>query len=211
MWRLLVRLRSRALDYGDLEAADLYPPSDPDELLATVEGKAFADKGHALYQLLRLTERVIYRARQRELKGYGISTEISSMLSAIVRLGSMATPKLIAEQRLVQRNATSDHLTRLEIKGLVRKVRDLGRKNRVRVVLTSKGEAALRDSAVRRSTNDIMQVLTREEQKTLWMLLSKLRAEALKALGRSGGTLYPPSNPEEMTTELEAFASATQG
>ncbi len=207
MWLLLARLRSKALSDLEMEAGDVYPPSDPDLLLETVEGKAIADRGHALYQLIRLTVRIIYKARQRELEEYGISLEISSALSAIDRLGQHATPKMIAEQRFLERNTASDQLTRLERQGFVQKVRDLGRKNRVRVTLTEKGQEALSRAMIRRSITSVMSVLERGEQEELWFLLSKLRARALEQLEKEASLSYPPSDPERLPADMTAHVS----
>lgn len=207
LWLLLARLRDAALDYLGMEAVDVYPPSDPEQLLETVEGRAVADRSHALYQLIRLTERVIYRARQHELGEYGITTEAASALFAIAGLGPQATPKLIAAQRCLERNTASDHLTRLEKRGFVEKVRDLSRKNRIRVVLTAKGQEALARSSIRLSIRNIMSVLDSEDQAELWRLLSMLRAKALEELEMQHIDVYPPSDPEQLSTDTATSSS----
>jgi len=72
----------------------------------------------------------------------------------------------------------------MERKGLVARVRDLQRKNMVRVVLTDKGEEALAQGLTKREVIfDIMSRLTDKEQDDLGELLEKLRSIALKKLG----------------------------
>jgi DNA-binding MarR family transcriptional regulator len=156
------------------------------------------DRAHALFQLLRRTDRVIHKARQRELDRYDISAEVAAVLFTVLRLGRSATPANIARQLFLERHSVSEQLIRMEKDALIQRVKDLERKNYVRVVLTEKGYDQYRKSARRRSTRSIMAVLTPAEQEQLWLLLSRVREKALKHLGVRGVETYPPSSPERL-------------
>jgi DNA-binding MarR family transcriptional regulator len=147
--------------------------------------------------MMRRTDRVIYKARQKELDKYGISAEVAAALFAILRLGRKATPAEIARQLFLERHSISEQLMRMEKDGLIRKAKDLDRKNSIRVEVTDKGYEAYLQSAKRRSTKKIMSQLTDEEQEQLWALLARLRDAALLQLRTRILSLYPPSSMEE--------------
>jgi len=152
---------------------------------------------HALWQMLRRTDRVIYKARQRELDRYGISTEAAAVLFTVQRLGRRAIPALIARQLFLERPSVSELLDRMEKDGLLQRVKDLERKNYVRIVLTAQGFEAYRKSARRRSTRRIMSVLSRDEQELMWAMLARVRTTALTELGIKTADIYPPSDPKD--------------
>ena len=156
------------------------------------------DRVHALFQLLRRTDRVIHKARQRELDRYGVSAEVAAVLFTVLRLGRQATPANIARALFLERHTVSEQLIRMDKDGLIQRVKDLERKNYVRVVLTEKGYDQYRKSARRRSTRSILAVLTPEEQEQLWLLLAKVRDKSLKHLGVRAPETYPPSAPSQI-------------
>jgi len=159
------------------------------------------DKGHALWQMLRRTDRIIYRARQRELDRYGISAETALVLFTVLRLGRRATPAVIARQLFLERHSVSEQLIRMEKEGYLQRVKDLERKNYVRIVLTQKGYEAYRKSSRRRSTRAIMAALNTEEQEQMWALLARIRAKALSQMGMKATIdIYPPSDPADLPT-----------
>lgn len=164
----------------------------PEETAVTI------DRSHALFQMLRRTDRVIHKARQRELDRYGISAEVAAVLFTVLRLGRGATPANIARQLFLERHSVSEQLIRMEKDSLIQRVKDLERKNYVRIVLTQKGYDQYRKSARRRSTKTIMAALTAEEQEQLWVLLARLRDKALKHLGVRGVETYPPSTSSQL-------------
>ncbi|OGO36699.1 MAG: hypothetical protein A2147_03450 [Chloroflexi bacterium RBG_16_57_8] len=170
-----------------------------DKEIAKLERDAVSiDRAHALFQMLRRTDRIIHKARQKELDRYGISAEVAAVLFTVLRLGRQATPANIARQLFLERHSVSEQLIRMEKDGLIQRVKDLERKNYVRVVLTQKGYDQYRKSARRRSTKTIMAVLTPEEQEQMWLLLARVRDKALKNLGVRGVETYPPSTPSQL-------------
>ena len=92
----------------------------------------------------------------------------------------------------------------MEKEGLIEKVRDLERKNLVRVAATEKGNEVFLKTTERGTIKDITSVLTPEEQKQLWSLLAKLRGQTMKILGIKDWEYYPPSDPNKpVITDIE--------
>jgi DNA-binding MarR family transcriptional regulator len=167
------------------------------ERSVTVEfGNRETDEQLAFWYMLRRTYLAVLKARQRELDRYGISAEAAGVLHAVVRLDKGATPTSIAAQLSLERNSVSEHLKRMENEGLVEKVRDLDRKNRVRVKLTKKGRDVYSKSSRNRSTLRIMAVLTPEERRQVWLLLARIQTRALKQRGVKRPMPYPSSSPD---------------
>jgi len=159
---------------------------------------ASADANYGLWTLLLRTRQLMYKARERELHKCGISPLSSGVLLTVLRLGEEATPSRISRDLFLEPHSISEHLKRMEKEGLVRRVKDLERKNLVRVELTPKGVKSYNESCARESIDTMMSVLTSREQMELWRILSKLRGAALKYTGMKmkEADLYPPSNPE---------------
>jgi len=67
----------------------------------------------------------------------------------------------------------------MEKEGLIRKVKDLDRKNLIRVVVTEKGQRAYEQSTKREVIHRIMSSLSEEERQQLSSCLQKLRSKAL--------------------------------
>ena len=71
---------------------------------------------------------------------------------------------------------------RMEKQGLVKRTKDLDRKNQVRITLTAKGEKAYQKQTEMRGIGKILSVLTPEECNKLGASLKKLRDEAIREL-----------------------------
>jgi len=136
-----------------------------------------------LARLLTITRDAIRKARQKELNKFDVHIRRASLLRAIDSLGSKATPVAIAQWLLRERHTVSELLGKTEAEGLVRKIRDLDRRNRVRVVLTAKGTKILEKSTIRTSLHQIISWLPEKDKKLLKKSLEKLRAQAMKEIG----------------------------
>jgi len=160
--------------------------------------RAYLTSTHALWQAFTRTHHVISKVRQKELRQHGMTVNQAAILFTVLRLKGHATPAAISRQMFWELHTVSEQLKRMEAKGLIRKVRDLGRRNLIRVEVTEKGVEVYRRSARRRSARETMSALTEEEQLQLWGLLSKLRVKALHELGVRGPDPFPPSDPGKM-------------
>ena len=143
----------------------------------------YYDLYYNLWVLLAQTKDAVLRARQKELHRYGISATQSAALFAIQAIGDKATPAEISRWLFREPHSVSELLSRMEKEGLVRKTKDLDRKNQVRVELTEKGYEAYDQSMKQESIHKIMSSLSEEAREQLRSCLQTLRDEALKELG----------------------------
>lgn len=152
----------------------------------------FAD---GLWQMLARTDHIVAKLRQKELRQYGITMNDAIVLFTVVRLKRLATPARISQQLFWEPHTVSEQLKAMEKKGLIRRIRDQGRHSRVRVEVTEEGLEAYRQSARRKSTREIMSVLSKEEQRQLWTLLAKIRRRAMEKAGLHASDPFPPPDP----------------
>ena len=136
-----------------------------------------------LWVLLRRTRRAIHKARERELRKADISTINFGVLSVIQAIGNRPTLAEISRWLLRESHSISELIGRMEKGGLVRRVRDLEKKNLVRIEITEKGQQVYNRSAKRTVIHRIMSSLSEEEQRQLDSCLNKLRDRAYKELG----------------------------
>ena len=203
-WSYMIRLRERAIKKLVLRGPLFYPPSDRQEVIdnfANTTGQNYlhVDPATALWMLIDRTSRLIGKARQRELAKYGVSVDASAVIFTVYYLGHQAIPATISRQLFLERHSVSQLLTRMEKDGLIRRVKDLERRNYVRIELTVKGWDVLQRSGKHQSVIPIISVLSENEQQELWIILAKVRNRAIKRLGLKNTAIYPPSDPIAMS------------
>jgi len=88
------------------------------------------DKDFNLWHCFSITHDAISRVRQKELKPYNINLRQSAALTAIMALGDRATPIAISRWILREINTVSELFTRMGRQGLVRKAKDLEKRNK---------------------------------------------------------------------------------
>ncbi len=150
-----------------------------------------------LWLLLARTQHIVSKIRHKELRQCGVTINEAAVLFTILRLKRPATPAAISQEVHWEPHTVSELLKVMEKKGTIRKVRDLERKNLIRVEITDKGLVAYQKSAQRKSTRQVMSVLNKEEQLQLWTLLAKVRDKGLAQLGIEIPDVYPPSSPNK--------------
>ena len=138
------------------------------------------DRDYNLATLIRQTRDAIIKARERELKRTGISSIQAALLFTLKEIGDEATPAEISRRLLREPHSVSTLLNRMEKRGLIKKIKDLPRKNMVRVSITEKGQAVYRRTTERAGMHEIMSVLSEKDKRELRLLLEKLRNKALK-------------------------------
>ena len=153
-----------------------------------------ADQDYNLWWLLLLMRRIMYKARARELFQYGITPEQAAILFIVQAIGEKATPAEISRWLFREPHSISGLLARMEKEGLVRKVKDLDRKNLVRVVITEEGQQAYQQSTKRESIHKIMSSLSEEDHQQLRSYLEVLQNKALQELGVNHKPPLPNSN-----------------
>lgn len=136
-----------------------------------------SDRDYSLYALFGITRRAILRAIAKELHPYGVSPRQSALMSMIEVLGDESTPSQIAWWLLLEVHSVSESLTRLEKRGLIRRIKK--EKGRVVVEMTDEGQQLHQKSNKRDSLHRIMSSLTAEQRKELNDLMQILRNAAV--------------------------------
>jgi len=152
----------------------------------------YDDEDQDLWILLTHARYMILRAREKELQRYGISPEQASLLFMVQALENKATPTALSRYLLRQPHTLSALVDRTAKRGLVMKVKDLDRKNLVRVEITEKGLKAYEQSAKRGPIHRIMGELTPAEKKKFRQHLEKIYAQARREIGMDRDR-YPSS------------------
>jgi DNA-binding MarR family transcriptional regulator len=150
------------------------------------------DEDQDLWLLFTHTRYAIFRARELELQRYGITPEQVSLLFVVQALGKKATPAALSRQLLRQPHTVSALVERMEKRGLIKKLKDLDRKNLVRVVVTEKGRKAFEQSTKRGPIHRIMGELNPVEKKKFRKHLETIFAIARKETGLDRDR-FPPS------------------
>lgn len=137
-----------------------------------------------LWAALLQAHDTMLRARQNELRGKDVTMMQASVLFIAKSIDVPPTPAEISRWIFREPHTVSALLTKMEKEGLIRKVKDLDRKNLVRIEITDKGEEAYlrsRDRAV--VIGEILSCLTPDEARQLQSYLERLRDTALQKLG----------------------------
>jgi DNA-binding MarR family transcriptional regulator len=138
------------------------------------------DKDYNLWVILEQARTAVGTARDKELYPYKISFMKAAVLFIVDSIGSEATPAEISRWILRRSHSVSGLLERMEKDGLIKKTKDLPRRNLVRVTLTDKGKQALKESLRRESIHNVMAILSESEQEQLYSMLQRIRDRALK-------------------------------
>jgi len=150
------------------------------------------DKDDKLWWLILRTRRAMRKARSKELLQYGVTPEEAAVLIAANKIGHEATPSKISRWLLREPHSTSGILIRMEKEGLVRKVKDLDKRNLVRVTATEKGQQAYYNVSQKGVIQRIVSALSGEERKQLRTCLDKIQSAALKEAGIASKPPFPP-------------------
>ena len=146
-----------------------------------MENNVATDKDYELWLLCHQLHDVMVRIREEELRRQvGISRMQAAVLFIVKSMKVPATPAEISRWLFREPHSVSGLLNRMEKQGLVKKAKDLERKNLIRVVLTDKGEEAYRRSRDMKAVRGIMSSLSEEEKDNLRGYLGTLRNKALE-------------------------------
>jgi DNA-binding MarR family transcriptional regulator len=139
---------------------------------------------YELWVLMHQTCDAIIRARENELRQkIGISRMQRAVLFIVKTTKVPATPAEISRWLFREPHSVSGLLNRMEKQGLVRKVKDLDRKNLIRIAITEKGEEAYQQSEDLKAIPNILSCLTRKKKENLKAYLEALRTKALAEIG----------------------------
>ena len=135
-----------------------------------------------LWALLSQASNALGRVADSELSQAGISMMQAAVLVFVKNSKEPVIPAHISRWLFREPHTVSQLLLRMEKQGLVKRTKDLDRKNQVRITLTEKGEKAFQQQSEMRGIGRILSTLTPEECNKLGASLKKLRDEAIKEL-----------------------------
>lgn len=146
------------------------------------------DSHYYLWILLARTRDAVYRARQKDLSESGLTAEQSFVLNTIQTfvhrgMADKVTPAELSRQMFRESQSVSELLHRMGRDGLIAKIKDLERKNMVRVELTNKGRERFDTAMNAESIARIMSHLSSEQREQLITCLTIIREAALDELG----------------------------
>jgi DNA-binding MarR family transcriptional regulator len=157
------------------------------------------DRLNDLYHLFAHARYLAFRAREKELQRYNLYPEQAQILFMVQVLGKQATPAEIARRMLRQPQTVSALVKRMAKRDLVKEVKDLERKNMVRVALTAEGKKAYALTTKRGPIHRIFGVLNDNEQVNLEKYLIAIMKKAKEELGMDRDNLPPSEDFPEST------------
>jgi DNA-binding MarR family transcriptional regulator len=147
-----------------------------------MKSKVAINPDYELWMLFHYTCDAIIRARENELRQIGISRMQAAVLFIVKSIDGPATPAEISRRLFREPHTVSGLLNRMEKDGLVKKTKDLERKNLIRVTITEKGEQAYQQSRELKVIANIMSCLSRKKKENLREYLETLRNRTLEEL-----------------------------
>ena len=140
-------------------------------------GKGVIDADFALWRFLDHTRYMIFRQRERELSGLGVTPEQAHVLDILRASRGITTINEIVRMTQLRHHSISTLIDRMSKQGLVTKVRDKQDKRAFQIVLTDKGSELLSRIPVE-SVKKAFACLSDEEKGQLRSCLEQLLAHA---------------------------------
>lgn len=139
------------------------------------------EEEHEIWVLLNQLTEGMLKARDNELKPFGVSSIQVGVMYAVKISGGAPTASEISRILLRKPASMYELLNRMENQGLVRCVRNTEGKKEVRVILTEKGETIYRQHT-RQVIPRIFGELTPEEREQFKAILRRLRTRTYAEL-----------------------------
>ena len=156
-----------------------------------MEDYTISDHKHMLGTLVQQVRDLLVKAKNNDLKQYGITVRQLAVLDIISILGNKATPTEISVRLLRQPHSISSLLARMEKRGLVSRAVNPEMKKSVNISLTKKGKQLLKDSLETETVRDIVSCLPENELHQLIASLKELRNTAIDKLSRTNSPPFP--------------------
>jgi len=151
-----------------------------------------ADKDYTLLTSLLQVADIFVKIRERELLPQNLSATSAAILFLVNAMGEDVTPAKITRMLLREPHAISGILIRMEKHGLLKRTKNLERKNLIRITLTAKGENALKQAMKQTGTAHVLARLTEEQRSKLKQTLTILKATGIKELHLNPKTILWP-------------------
>lgn len=140
------------------------------------------DKKYDMWIKLVQTSHCASKARSKELARYGVSNIMAAVLHIVHDSDKKLTLVDLSRRLAREAHSISGLVSRMEKVGLVHKVKDLERKNMVRVKLTKKGHEVYRKTAGRECIHRMSSALSEAELEQFISYLDRIREAAYREL-----------------------------
>ena len=151
-----------------------------------------ADKDYTLLTSLLQVADILFKIRERELLPQNLSATAAAILFLVEAMGEDVTPAKITRMLMREPHSISGILMRMEKHGLIKRTKNMERKNYIRITLTGKGEKALRQAMKQTETAQVLSKLSAVQQKQLKTTLTALKEAGMKELHLSPKALPWP-------------------
>jgi len=141
-----------------------------------------ADKDYTLVTQIMQVADIFVKVRERELIPQNLSATAAEILFLVDAMGKDITPAKITRMLLREPHSISGILMRMEKHGLIKRTKNMERKNQIRITLTTKGETALKKAMKLDGTTHVISRLSAEQQKQLRSTLTALKEAGMKEL-----------------------------
>jgi len=141
-----------------------------------------ADKDYTLFSYLLQVADILVKVRERELLPQNLSATSAQILFLVDAMGKDVTPAKISRMLLREPHSISGILMRMEKQGLIKRAKNMERKNLIRVTLTTKGENALKQAMKKEGIKHVLSKLTEEQRRHLKQALGILKESGMKEL-----------------------------
>jgi DNA-binding MarR family transcriptional regulator len=141
-----------------------------------------ADKDYTLVTQIMQVADIFVKVRERELIPQNLSATAAEILFLVDAMGKDITPAKITRMLLREPHSISGILMRMEKHGLIKRTKNMERKNQIRITLTTKGETALKKAMKLDGTTHVISRLSTEQQKQLRSTLTALKEAGMKEL-----------------------------
>ncbi|MCX5997458.1 MAG: MarR family transcriptional regulator [Chloroflexi bacterium] len=151
-----------------------------------------ADKDYTLLtQLLQVAD-IFVKVRERELLPQNLSATSAAILFLVEAMGKDVTPAKISRMLLREPHSVSGILMRMEKQGLLKRTKNMERKNLIRITLTTKGESTLKQAMKKDGAKHVLSKLSEEQRRQLKQSLLALKEAGMKELHLSPKALPWP-------------------
>lgn len=156
-----------------------------------MQGSPLVSDDFKLLMLLHQTRHATYRVLDKASRQLGITLLQAVVLVMIENSSATITPAELSRQMYREHTTVSALVRRMEKKGLVRLVKDLDRKNLIRVEMTEQGRQLYSTVIQGIGTRELASSLSEEEQQQLRSYLRRLRTKAFALLKTDLKPVFP--------------------
>ena len=140
------------------------------------------DKDYTLFTHLLQVADLLVKIRERELLPQHLSATSAQILFLVDAMGKDVTPAKISRRLLREPHSVSGILMRMEKQGLIKRAKNMERKNLIRVTLTTKGENTLKQAMKKEGIKHVLSELTDGQRRQLKQALDILKEAGMKEL-----------------------------